>query len=40
MLTLAERAEVASCLNQWQDDAWDEQMQSDLAAGKLAELLS
>ncbi len=39
-LTLAERAEVASCLNQWQDDAWDEQMKRDLAAGKLAGLLS
>ena len=39
-LTLAERAEVAHCLNHWQDDAWDEQMKSDLAAGKLDRLLA
>jgi len=39
-LTLAERAEVARCLNQWQDDEWDEQMKRDLAAGKLDKLLA
>ena len=39
-LTLAERAEVASCLNQWQDDEWDHKMKHDLAAGKLDQLLS
>ena len=36
-LSLAERAEVARCLNDWQDDAWDGQMKRDLAAGKLSE---
>ena len=39
-LTLAERVEVASCLNQWQDDAWDERMKSELAGGKLNQLLA
>jgi hypothetical protein len=38
-LTLEERAEVARCLNQWEDDAWDEQMKQDLAGGKLNDLL-
>jgi hypothetical protein len=33
-LTLEERAEVARHLNDWQDDAWDEQMKRDAAAGK------
>ena len=39
-LTLEERAEVARCLGNWQDDEWDEQMKSDVAAGKLDKLLS
>lgn len=39
-LTLDERAEVARCLHQWEDDAWDEQMRQDLAAGKLDRLLA
>ena len=26
-LTLAERAEVARCLHEWEDDAWDKQTQ-------------
>ena len=39
-LTLAERAEVARCLNEWQDDEWDEQMRQDLASGKLDHLLA
>jgi ribosome recycling factor len=39
-LTLEERAEVARCLNQWQDDEWDEQMKRDIATGKLDKLLS
>ena len=38
-LTLEERAEVARCLHEWEDDAWDQQMQQDLAAGKLDRLL-
>jgi len=39
-LTLEERAEIARCLGQWQDDEWDEQMKRDIAAGKLDKLLS
>jgi hypothetical protein len=39
-LTLEERAEVARCLHQWEDDAWDKQMQQDLAAGKFDRLLA
>ncbi len=38
-LTLEERAEVARCLHDWQDDEWDLQMRGDLAGGKLAGLL-
>ena len=39
-LTLEERAEVARALHCWEDDAWDERMKRDLAAGKLDTLLS
>jgi len=39
-LTLGERAEVARCLHVWEDDAWDQQIQQDLAAGKLDALLA
>ncbi len=39
-LTLEERAEVARCLGNWQDDEWDEQMKRDIAADKLDKLLS
>ena len=39
-LTLEERAEVARCLHECEDDAWDKQMQQDLAAGKLDRLLA
>ena len=39
-LTLEERAEVARCLHEWEDAAWDKQMQQDLAAGKLDRLLA
>ena len=39
-LSLEERAEVARCLHEWEDDAWDRQMQQDLAAGKLDRLLA
>jgi hypothetical protein len=39
-LTLEERAEVARCLHEWEDDTWDKQMQQDLAAGKLDSLLA
>jgi hypothetical protein len=38
-ITLEERAEVAACLHEWKDDAWDAQMKRDLAAGKLDKLL-
>lgn len=38
-LTLEERAEVARCLHQWEDDDWDKQMKRDLSAGKLDKLL-
>ena len=38
-LTLEERAEVARCLHQWEDDEWDRQMQRDAAEGKLDNLL-
>lgn len=39
-LTLEERAEVARCLHGWDEDAWDLQMQGDLAAGRLDQLLA
>ena len=39
-LSREERAEVARCLHEWEDDAWDKQMQQDLAAGKLDRLLA
>ena len=39
-LTLEERAEVAGCLHEWEDDAWDKQMQQDLAVGKRDRLLA
>ena len=39
-LSLEERAEVASCPHEWEDDAWDKQMQQDLSAGKLESLLA
>ena len=39
-LTLEERAEVARCLHGWDEDAWDLQMQGDLAAGRLDTLLA
>jgi hypothetical protein len=39
-LTLEERAEVARCLHEWEDDAWDRQMQQDLSAGRLDRLLA
>lgn len=39
-LGLEERAEVARCLHEWEDDAWDRQMQQDLGAGKLDRLLA
>jgi len=38
-LTLEERAEVARCLHEWEDDAWDKQIQQDLAGGKLNSVL-
>ena len=39
-LTLEERAEVARCLQQWEEDEWDQQMKDDLSAGKLDKLLT
>jgi hypothetical protein len=39
-LTLEERAEVARCLGNWEDDEWDQQIKRDIAAGKLGKLLS
>ena len=39
-LTLEERAEVARCLHEWEDDAWDKQIQQDVAAGKFDRLLA
>ena len=39
-LTLEERAEVARCLHEWEDDAWDKEMQQHLAGGKLDRLLT
>jgi hypothetical protein len=39
-LTLKERAEIARCLGNWQDDDWDRQMKRHIAAGKLDKLLS
>jgi hypothetical protein len=39
-VTLEERAEVARCLHEWEDDAWDKQMQQDLTAGKWDGLLA
>ena len=38
-LTMEERAEIAACLNMWEDDEWDLQMKRDVAAGKLDKLL-
>ena len=38
-LTLVERAEVARCLHQWEDDEWDQQMKREAAEGKLNTLL-
>ena len=37
-LTLEERVELASFLQNWPDDAWDKQMQHDAAAGKFSAL--
>jgi hypothetical protein len=39
-LSLEERTEVARCLHEWEDDAWDKQIQHDLAVGKLDGLLA
>jgi hypothetical protein len=39
-LSLAERADIARCLHEWEDDAWDQQMRQDLATGKLDRLLA
>jgi hypothetical protein len=39
-LTLEEKAELARCLHEWDDDEWDVQMKNDLASGKFDKLLS
>ena len=38
-LTLAERAEVARWLHNWEDDQWDQQMKRGAVEGKLDGLL-
>jgi hypothetical protein len=38
-LTLEERAEVASSLHGWADDAWDQQIKKDLSGPKLKKQL-
>jgi len=38
-LSLDERAEIARCLHEWEDDAWDNQMREDFVAGRLDGLL-
>ena len=38
-LSFEERAELAAWLHGWEDDAWDEQMKRDVAAGKLDQVL-
>lgn len=38
-LSCEERAELAAWLHGWEDDAWDEQMKRDVAAGKLDQVL-
>lgn len=38
-LTFEERAELAAWLHGWQDDDWDEQINRDVAAGKLDHIL-
>ncbi len=37
-LTLEDRAEIAACLNNWEDDDWDRQMKRDAATGKFDQL--
>ena len=39
-LSMEERAELARWLYGWEDDAWDEEMKRDVAAGKLDKLLA
>jgi len=39
-LSLEERAELARCLHEWEDDEWDRQMRQDVAAGKLNAILN
>ena len=39
-LSIEERAEVARCLHEWEDDEWDQRMKEDLATGKLNALLA
>lgn len=39
-LTLEERAEMARCLHEWEDDDWDRKMKADLQSGRLAKVIS
>lgn len=39
-LSVEEKAELAALLHGWEDDDWDRQMKSDLAAGRLDSLLA
>ena len=38
-LSLEERAELERALHGWTDDAWDEQIKSDVAASRLDKIL-
>jgi hypothetical protein len=38
-LSFEQRAELAAWLHGWNDDDWDEQMQRDIASGKLDDVL-
>ena len=39
-LSLEERARLARWFHEWTDDAWDRQMQKDVAEGRLDELVA
>lgn len=38
-LSFQERAQLAAWLHGWKDDEWDEQMQRDIAEGRLDDVL-
>ncbi|MBI1370474.1 MAG: hypothetical protein GC162_17700 [Planctomycetes bacterium] len=39
-LPFEQRAELMAWLHGWSDDAWDEQMKRDVAAGKLDDVMN